>query len=287
MNKMNFVTSIKYFTLFFLCHVIIFSKTTVHTDTVFFYPTSISIDEAKIESLNRCRKIAIEKVVPKKTIIAGNAILEKMERDGEYHENAAFTSFHNSTSIGYIVDEKVLKSSPVTFTDNGYNYRISYRAEVEIPTGDRDPSLRLEFWSVSKSLNDGDALVLNVKSTTDGYIYILHFMQDQSVEMMFPNQYLPDNKLVKNIIYKFPKDRRIKIRLTALQDRPITVETFYAVFCKTKIPAMTNIMQINETEGRVSSGHESFQQLQMVLAKIPLSYRTEAACQVLVVPMDK
>lgn len=215
-----------------------FSSETVTVDSVFFFPTSRSIDQARLESLNRCRKLAVEKVVPKKTLIAANAILEKMESDGVYKENAAFTSFHNSTSIGYIVDEKVIKSSLDTFTDNGFNYHISYRAEVEIPEGVRDPSIGIEFWADSKSLNDGEALFLNAKSTMDGYIYVLHFMPDQSVKVMFPNEYVPDNKLVKNEIKKFPDDERIKIRLTALPGEPMTSETFYAVFCKTEIPEM-------------------------------------------------
>jgi len=263
------------------------SGETVTIDSVFFYPTSISFDEAKIESLNRCRKIAIEKVVPKKTIIAGNAILEKMESNGIYKENAAFTSFHNSTSIGYIVDENVVKSNPETFADNGFNYRIVYKAEVEIPQGERDPSVGLEFWPNSKSMNDGEALILNAKSTIDGFIYILHFMPDQSVEIMFPNQYLPDNQLIKNELKKFPEDERIKIRLTALPNQPMTAETFYAVFCKTDIPEMKNVVEVSSEAGRLSAGDNTFQQFQSILAKVPISTRIEAACQVIVVPNDQ
>lgn len=272
---------------FLFVDTIAFSNESVSVDTVFFYPTSISIDEAKTESLNRCRKIAIEKVVPKKTIIAGNAILEKMESDGQYHENAAFTSFHNSTSIGYIVDENVVKSNPETFADNGFNYRIVYKAEVEIPKGERDPSVGLEFWPNSKSMNDGEALILNAKSTIDGFIYILHFMPDQSVEIMFPNQYIPNNQLIKNEIKKFPEDERIKIRLTALRNQPMTAETFYAVFCKTDIPEMKNVVEVSSEAGRLSAGDNTFQQFQSILAKVPISTRIEAACQVIVVPNDQ
>jgi len=272
---------------FLFVDTIAFSNESVSVDTVFFYPTSISIDEAKTESLNRCRKIAIEKVVPKKTIIAGNAILEKMESDGQYHENAAFTSFHNSTSIGYIVDENVVKSNPETFADNGFNYRIVYKAEVEIPKGGRDPSVGLEFWPNSKSMNDGEELILNAKSTIDGFIYILHFMPDQSVEIMFPNQYIPNNQLIKNEIKKFPEDERIKIRLTALPNQPMTAETFYAVFCKTDIPEMKNVVEVSSEAGRLSAGDNTFQQFQSILAKVPISTRIEAACQVIVVPNDQ
>jgi len=276
------IVSISCFFLF----AVAFPKESVTVDSVFFYPTSVSIDEAKKESLNRCRKIAVEKVVPKKTLIAGNAILEKMESDGQYRENAAFTSFHTSTSVGYIIEEKILASNPQSFTDNGFNYHISYTAAVEIPQGERDPGMSLELWSQSKSLNDGEALFLYAKSSMNGFVYIFHFMPDQSVEMLFPNQYLPDNQLVKNEPEKFPKNENVKIRLTSLPGQPITTETFYAIFCKSEIPEMKIIVQISENEGRLSAGDESFQQFQSLLAQIPLSLRTEAAVQVLVIARD-
>lgn len=269
--------------LIILLHFIVYSKNTVSIDTVFFYPTSISIDAAKTESLNRCRKIAIEMTVPKKTIIAGNALLEKFESDGEYHENAAFTSFHSSTSLGYIVNENILKSTPENFIKNGFNYRIFYKATVKIPEGERDPSLKIDCWSQSKSMNDGDALVLFTKSSQNGFLYIFHFMPDQSVELMFPNTYLINNRITKDSLNKFPPDDRINIRLAGLPDRKITTETFYAVLCKTEIPELMKIVQLNKKSGRISAGDKSFEMFQSILANIPLSYRAESACQVLVI----
>jgi len=256
---------------------------TVSVDSVFFFPNSSSINQAKLECLNHCRKIAIEKVVPKKTLVAANSILEKMESDGNYKENAAFTSFHNSTSVGYIVDEKILEANPIAFVENGFRFKISYKAEVEIPSGERDPSNRIELWPESRSLNSGDLLTLNARSSIDGFVYILHFMPDLSVEIMFPNKYVPDNKLLKNEIKKFPDDERIKIRLTSIPGQSMTNETFYAIFCKTEIPDMEKLIAISSSEGRLSAGDSSFKEFQNILASVPLSYRSEAACQVIVV----
>ena len=273
---------IKNVALFFLFHLILFSKNTVSIDTVFFYPTSFSIDEAKTESLNRCRKIAVEKTVPKKTIIAENAILEKMESDGEYHENAAFTSFHSSTSLGYITKETIELALPESFVENGFNYHISYKATVEVPKGERDSGLKINFYPKSRSVNDGEELVLFLNPSMNGFLYIFHFMPDQSVELMFPNQYLFDNALEKKSVFQFPSDDQIKIRLKALPHRKITTETFYAVFCKKEIPELNKIIQLNEHKGRTSAGDGSFEKFQSILAEIPLYQRIEAALQVLV-----
>ena len=272
--------------LFFVISII-YSGQTVSVDYTFFFPNSRSIDQARLESLNQCRKIVIDKVVPKKTLVAANSMLEKMESDGLYKENAAFTSFHNSTSIGYIVDEQILKANPKGFVDNGFSYHISYRAEVVIPSGERDPSMNISIWPESRSLNSGESLVLNVESTMDGYIYILHFLPDQSVEIMFPNKYFTDNRLMKDQIKKFPNDERIKIRLTTLPDQLMTSETFYAVFCKKEIPEMSEVIQVNSSGGRITAGDKSFKNFQSLLANIPLSYRSEAACQVIVVGGDR
>jgi len=93
--------------------------------------------------------------------------------------------------------------------------------------------------------------------------------------------------LIKNEIKKFPEDERIKIRLTALPNQPMTAETFYAVFCKTDIPEMKNVVEVSSEAGRLSAGDNTFQQFQSILAKVPISTRIEAACQVIVVPNDQ
>ena len=50
---------------------------------------------------------------------------------------------------------------------------------------------------------------------------------------------------------------------------------------------MKNVVEVSPEAGRLSAGDNTFQQFQSILAKVPISTRIEAACQVIVVPNDQ
>jgi len=153
----------------------------------------ISIDQAKNELLLLAREQAVAKVTGYR--IEETVFMLETQIDGEtsqWHEsyNRIFREHVN----GKITQEKKPEFDIKT-TDDGIFLSIVYEAEVTPEEGSPDPGFVVDFKVDRTVYQVGDPIVMEAKVSQDAYITIFSLLADGTAAVIFPNRYMPDNKL--------------------------------------------------------------------------------------------
>jgi hypothetical protein len=263
----------------------LFSAEWVTVDTTLSFSTATSMDQARIETLALCRKLAIKKVVPQSIEVYSHFYRNQTENNDYYKDITALSSFVISANSGLIVDEKIIKGKPIVMDNSSsFDYQMTLKARIEAVEGERDPTIYIKLWVDQNNLKSGDALVLHAESSIDGYLYLFWFYADNSVAMLFPNEYSKNNRVFKNHTLNIPSEREQKnglaYRVAGLSDRDISVETVYAVLTKQKVANVDELIQIGTDLQNNLAGEKSYTDFQQWLSRTPLSQRDEKALQI-------
>jgi hypothetical protein len=210
------------------------------------------------------------------------------EDAGAAMEQSTWSTFAFSTVAGYIIDETILAAELLSGTKPGaYDYRIVLEARVEPVKGERNPALRLEIDVAERYLKHGDELVVKVRSTRDGYLYIFDFLSDNSVLLMYPNALMTAAVIPGGEWLEIPTEqeraRGIRYRVAANPDVITTTESIYAVFTINPIADLDDLLKIQKDHVQFSAGDASFTNFQRWLSEIPLDQRAEKAVQIHIV----
>ncbi len=105
-----------------------------------------------------------------------------------------FSSLSNYMTEG-IVLEKVVLRDEVNTDGRVLVKNVFLKVKVGRQKGEPDPYFKVEAGLNREYFKEGDKLELTVKSSRDCYITILNICSNDSVYLMFPNQYQMDNFL--------------------------------------------------------------------------------------------
>jgi hypothetical protein len=261
-----------------LCGQILAAKVkyiTVELDSTFCYATSVSIQDARIQTLQALRKAALEKSLPQDITISSLISKMSVERNDMFDERVASSIFMNSTSSGRIMEEKVLLDKPeIDHKQQLLKYRMRYHAKVMPVKATYNPSLDIEINLSECVLHDKEEFSLSLKPNQDGYLYIFDFLSDDTVALVFPTLLLKDNLLPGHEVWQK--------QLTAVvgKDQQHSIETLYFVFSTEPIAGWEDFKSnLSATELVFSAGGESFTLFNRWLSKSDPAKRTENMAQ--------
>jgi len=232
---------------------------------------NLTPDEARVLALKRARHNAIEEVCAVR--VQAETLVQNFVLQGD---------FTHAVAYGNILDEKILRwdaevvqKSPTDLPE--ITYKVTLQAEVLEEKGEPDP-----FFNVHVSLNkpafeNGDELVMKVRSTKPGYITVLNFAADGSVVVLFPNAFRRNNRIEADRDYTIPApgDRDvIRFQVSTLPGHRKDTE-YIKVIC-TREPL--DLMQEVRPSGTFSVMNDTtlaLTEVARVLSSIPLKYRAE------------
>ena len=242
------------------------------------FDESIAPIKAKQQLLQMLRNEAITKKLGTEIEITTLLSDVMSSENEESYEKSSWSGFFKSTVSGVITDEKVQDSmNPI---NNGYTLDMDLDAFVEPVNGQRDSGFFLEANLKSNMLKQGEELIINLKSSKNGYVYVLNLMADNNAMLMFPNDYMEENYLEAKKMIQIPDKKyrnKISFKVGVMPGYPITSETVYIVCTKEKVPMLEKLPKIGSSIKTLSKESNSFLELQKWLTKIPLNQRTEKA----------
>jgi hypothetical protein len=114
-----------------------------------------------------------------------------------------FSSLTSQTIGGIILEKNILHKEIKTDGNNLVNL-VVLRVKVGKQEGQKDPYFHLNAHLNSDTFKEGEELELTARASKDCYITVLNICSDDSVNVLFPNQYRSDNFLKAGDIFKLP-----------------------------------------------------------------------------------
>ncbi len=175
---------------------------------------SIAIENITPE---KAKEIAIEKAC-KRAIefysgieISGRVVGIQAENQDEILINN-FSSIIQQTSQGIITEKEILKDEIIS-KENQLLKVVTIKLKVEKQKGKKDPSFQITANLNREYFKDGEEMELSVKSSKDCYLTILNICSNDSVYVLFPNNYRKDNFVKSGENFKLPNAEDKKIGL--------------------------------------------------------------------------
>lgn len=114
-----------------------------------------------------------------------------------------FSRFTSSMSRGIILEKKIIAENRKFYGEDLF-FVVTLKAKLGKLEGSSDP-----FFKINASLNrqrfqDGDEMVIEIKSSKNCYIYVLNILSDETVSALLPNQYIKNNFLGKGESLRVP-----------------------------------------------------------------------------------
>lgn len=173
--------------------------------------TNITPEEAREEAIKKACENALEyytgvDVKGRKLYIIGEDA-EKVTRDDYIH-------ITDQTTQGIILDKKII-SEPVITIGNAIFSRVTVHVKIGQQKGKKDP-----YFSLDASLNkvhfqEYETLEISCVPSKDCYFTILNICSNDTVYVLFPNQYREDNFVRAGDTFEMPneQDRNIGLSL--------------------------------------------------------------------------
>jgi len=122
-------------------------------------------------------------------------------------------SLSSQTSAGIILEKKLIHEE-IKSDGNNLLKVVVLQVEVGKQKGEKDP-----YFTVESSLNrdyfkDGEEIELTVKSSIDCYLTVINICSNDSVYVIFPNQFRSDNFLRAGEQFNLPNKYEKEIGLT-------------------------------------------------------------------------
>ncbi len=247
----------------------------VEVDTFRVFNDTVSLQQAREQTLAFAREVALQKALPVDVTI--NTLFTDMyvERNANFDEQAAKSVFMLSSSAGRFQSEKVLEERPV-FDQASRSLRchIRYQAEVVRLPRAYNSAYDLRVSISNTLLRDGDRFEATATANQDGHLYIFDFLPDNSVTLAFPTRLHPDNRIEAG------EPWRQQLGAAILPGRDVCVETLYFVFSADPISGWEDFCaNASPSDYALSGGEDSFIKFQTWLGRGDPSKRVEKLAQ--------
>jgi hypothetical protein len=245
------------------------------------FPWRIPRPKARENMLKDLRNEAVSKKVGNTLDITSLMTNLMSETDGDLYEQFAQSGFFKSTVSGVITKEKIeLDTLDDISSEKGYELQLICNFFVVPVEGNRDPGFVINANLAKNMLNDGDELIINLKSSKSCYVYMFNLMADNNVMMIYPNEYMEDNHIKAENNITVPDDeirKYLKFRVGTMPAEEITSESIYVVCTKQPIPMIDDLPKVGKSLNTFSGDSNSFIKLQRWLTSVPLDQRIEKA----------
>jgi hypothetical protein len=164
-----------------------------------FNGANVTPEEGKKNALEMARAEAIKQVVGLKvTEETFRNISETQHGNVQMDYFDVFSRLNRSTSSGRIIEEDY---SIETVLENDVPIYIArLNAKVVKEEGNADPGFKVNinmqgdvYYSRSDILSENDAISFKITATKNCFLYLFNIMSSDSVQLVFPNQYIENN----------------------------------------------------------------------------------------------
>ena len=243
---------------------------------------NISVEQAKKKALEDARSEAIK-------IVAGVNVREEVFRnvsevitgDNASQFNDLFTKFNRTSSFGKIVEESV--EYKVELDGDFPRYTAFLKAKVVEEKGKADPSFTSEILLGKNILYDrgridkNDKIEFKLRASQDCYLYLFNILSNDSVQMILPNEYIPDNSFRVSLTQQGYESKIKNLGLTfpvgLPEGRDNVVEGLMLIALKEK----TDFVSPNLSSGGIIPTYKAaITDIMNWLVGIPLDKRTES-----------
>ena len=245
------------------------------------FPWRVLVPKARENMLKDLRNEAVSKKVGT-TVEITSLLTDLMSAtNDDLYEQTAWSGFFKSTVSGVITKQKIkLDTLKNLGTEKGYELQLICDFFVVPVEGNRDPGFIINANLAKNMLNDGDELIINLKSSKSCYVYMFNLMADNNVMMIYPNEYMEDNHIKAESNITVPDDeirKYLKFRVGTMPAEEITSESIYVVCTKQPIPMIDDLPKVGKSLNTFSGDSNSFIKLQRWLTSVPLDQRIEKA----------
>jgi hypothetical protein len=194
--------------------------------------------------------------------------------------------FIHAISYGHVVEEKDVKWDTETLPAQKPGnppmvvLRVKMLARVIPETGMPDPSFKVDLKLNRTSFKSGDEVILNIQTTKDCYLTVLNLGTDDTVRVLFPNQWQSDSFIKANAKIEIPdrlnRDLGIHIRVANLPGHKLDNEMVKVIATMQRID-LSGQSETSSGFGLMGTPKMVMTSLAKWLSDIPISERAEAA----------
>lgn len=249
------------------------------------YGANLTPEQAQQKALEDARAKAVD-LAAGVTVRAESFryVSESMKGDNASEFTDLFSKVSKTVSTGRIVEEEITKLPP-SFEGNIPVYRVALRARVVTEVGEPDPAFTAEIIMKESVFYDrGDPAkndIVNFKlwAGRDCYLYLFNIMSNDSLHLVFPNKYIPDNSYKTGVevqnFEKRIKDLNLKFYVALPYGKESVTEGFLLIALKEKYDIPQGLLSADGS-GILPGYTAAFTGIMNWLSKIPADKRTEA-----------
>lgn len=149
-----------------------------------------------------------------------------------------FSSITQQTSQGIVLEKEIIEEEIIS-NGNMLQKVITVKVKVGKQKGEKDPSFQITANLNREYFKDGEDMELSVVSSKDCYLTILNICSNDSVYVIFPNEYRKDNFVKSGELFQLPnsKDKEIGLYfpVNLLQNKNEDIEMIKVIATKQKI----------------------------------------------------
>ena len=149
-----------------------------------------------------------------------------------------FSSIIQQTAQGIIIEKEILKDEIISKANQLLKV-ITIKVKVDKQEGEKDPTFKISSNLNRDYFKNGEELELSVKSSKDCYLTILNICSNDSVYVIFPNEYRKNNFVKSGDLFQLPnsKDKEIGLffPVNLLPNKNEDIEMIKVIATKQKI----------------------------------------------------
>ncbi len=162
---------------------------------------------------------------------------------GSQYDN--FINFTITKTQGLIIEVDTLIDEPVMLSMSDgtrvLSHQAKIRAKIKLEQGEPDPGFDLDMKLNQEAFMVGDELIVQLKATRDCYITILNLYSNDSLSVIFPNQYARDNHLLVGDTMSIPpEDAFWSFPVNLVSGKSLDHEVLLAVATKDNVSFRVN-----------------------------------------------
>lgn len=233
---------------------------------------NVTRDEAKSKAIRQAYKKGIRKAM------GVEVQAQSFVRDGMFAGE-----FVHAISYGDIISEKILEQKfdvwqKTPDSDPLPVYYVKMELTIVAQEGMPDPTFKVDVSLNKTGFTAGDELWMNVRATKDCYIIVLNIAANNDIYVLYPNDYQPDNQLVKNQTLQIPskaeRESGLRIRVANLEGSSADREFIKVIATKRPIEFLDEIEEQNGVKV-FKNTQVALTELGEWLSTLPVSERAE------------
>jgi len=196
---------------------------------------NITPEEATEKAIQRACKKAIEYFSGIE--VSGRLIgIQAANQDKILLDN--FSSITQQTTQGIILEKEIIKEKNIS-DGNQSKQVVTVKVKVGKQKGEKDPSFEIDANLNREYFKGGEEMELSIKSSKTCYLTILNICSNDSVYVIFPNEYRKNNFVKSGELFHLPnsKDKEIGLYFSVnlLPNKKEDIEMIKVIATKQKI----------------------------------------------------